>query len=345
MYLLRDLDKAPLGKSGDGSRKATADLVRLPVLRLAIPLPPPTRNNVNQFRISPAFGRHTAARLSRPIYHRCSVSAPHLWPAFSFGRYCYERTSTPTPVPVRHPQGSAHGFVALKTLKGTRIATGDMTQIVHGDRVTSRLIFRFRDGSIDDDITVFSQRGVFRLITDHHTQRGPWFPKPTDVFINALTGQITSHTQDGKMRQDHLDLPPDVSNGLPPNLLMNILPSTPETKLSFVAPSEKPRLIRVSIKSAGEVPFTIGGTKRKAIDFVLHPELGGVTGMIAPLVGKQPPDYHIWILLAPRPRSFAKKARSTRGAPPGASNKSAPNSLTSAGSLVPDAGRGAMVLP
>jgi hypothetical protein len=75
------------------------------------------------------------------------------------------------PVPVLHPQGSAHGFVVLKTLQGARIATGDMTQIVHGDRVTSRLIFRFRDGSIDDDTTVFSQRGVFRLITDHHVQR------------------------------------------------------------------------------------------------------------------------------------------------------------------------------
>ena len=72
------------------------------------------------------------------------------------------------PVPVRHPQGSSHGFLALKTVDGTRIATGDATQMVHGDRVTSRLVFRFRDNSIDDDITVFSQRGVFRLISDHH---------------------------------------------------------------------------------------------------------------------------------------------------------------------------------
>jgi hypothetical protein len=219
------------------------------------------------------------------------------------------------PVPVRHPQGSAHGFVALKTLKGTRIATGDMTQIVHGDRVTSRLVFRFRDGSIDDDITVFSQRGVFRLITDHHIQRGPSFPKPMDVLINALTGQITSHTKDGKIRQDHVDLPPDVSNGLPPNLLMNVLPSAPETRLSFVAPTEKPRLIHVLIKPAGEVPFTIGGTKRKAIDFVLHAELGGVTGMIAPIVGKQPPDYHIWILPGTSPAFIREEGPLYEGGP------------------------------
>ena len=54
------------------------------------------------------------------------------------------------PIKVRHPRGSAHGFVVLKTLEGTRIATGDMTQVVHGDHVTSRLVFHFRDGSVDD---------------------------------------------------------------------------------------------------------------------------------------------------------------------------------------------------
>jgi hypothetical protein len=205
------------------------------------------------------------------------------------------------PVPVRHPQGSAHGFLALKTLEGTRIATGDVTQIVHGDHVTSRLTFRFRDGSIDDDTTVFSQRGTFRLISYHHIQRGPSFPKPIDILVDAVTGQITSHAEDGKITEDHLDLPPDVSNGLPPNLLMNILPSAPETRLSFVAPTAKPRLIHVSIKPTTEVPFTIGDSRRRAIDFVLHVELGGVTGMVAPIIGKQPADYHIWIYAGPTP--------------------------------------------
>ena len=162
------------------------------------------------------------------------------------------------PIPVRHIVGSAHGFVALKTLDGTRIAIGDMTQVVNGDRVTSRLVFRFRDGSVDEETTVFTQRGVFRLISDHHIQHGPSFPKPVDVLINALTGQITSRGKDGTATQEHLDLPADVSNGLPPNLLMNLLPSTPETKLSFVAPTAKPRLIHVTIKPAGEIPSRLG---------------------------------------------------------------------------------------
>ncbi|MDQ2841556.1 MAG: hypothetical protein M3Y72_11065 [Acidobacteriota bacterium] len=219
------------------------------------------------------------------------------------------------PIPVRHPQGASHGFVALRTLDGIRIATGDVTQIVHGDRVISRLLFRFRDGSIDDDTTVFSQRGVFRLITDHHIQRGPSFPKPIDVLIDALTGQVTSSTKKGEIRRDHLDLPDDVYNGLPPNLLMNLLPSTPETKISFVAPTEKPRLVHLSMKPAGDVPFTIGGVKRKAIDYVVHVELGGLTGVVAPLVGKQPGDYHIWILGGNSPAFIREEGQLYEGGP------------------------------
>jgi hypothetical protein len=60
------------------------------------------------------------------------------------------------PIPVRHPQGSAHAFIALKTLEDRRIATGDVIQIVHRDEVTSHVSFRFGDGSMDDETTVFT---------------------------------------------------------------------------------------------------------------------------------------------------------------------------------------------
>jgi hypothetical protein len=219
------------------------------------------------------------------------------------------------PIPVRHPQGSAHGFLVLKTTEGIPIATGDATQTVHGDRVTSRVTFRFRDGSLDDDITVFSQRRVFRLISDHHIQHGPSFPKPINVLIDAVTGTITSHSENGTIRKDHLDLPPDTSNGLPPNLLLNFLPSTPETKLSFVAPTSKPRLISISVKPAGDVPFSVGGHTRKAVDYVLHVELGGLVGVIAPMIGKQPADYHIWILEGTAPAFIREEGQLYEGGP------------------------------
>jgi hypothetical protein len=219
------------------------------------------------------------------------------------------------PVLVRYPQGSAHGFLEIRTLAGTRIAIGDVIQKVQGDRVAARVTFHFSDGSLDDDTTVFSQRRVFRLISDHHIQRGPSFPKPIDVFIDAVTGRITSQSEDGRTREDHLDLPPDVSNGLPPNLLLNFAPSTPRTTLSFVAPTARPRLVSVSIKPAGEVPFSIGRTSRKAVDYVLHVELGGLAGVIAPIIGKQPADYHIWILQGTAPAFIREEGQLYEGGP------------------------------
>jgi hypothetical protein len=199
------------------------------------------------------------------------------------------------PVRVRYAQGSSHGFLALTTLDGHLIATGESTQTVHGDRVSSRLIFHFRDGSVDDDVTVFTQRNTFRLISDHHIQRGPSFPKPIDFLIDGFSGQIVSRDKDGKLTQEHLELPADVSNGLPPNLLLNILPSTADTEISYVVPGTKPRVVRLLIKPTGVLPFTVGSLRRKATDFTIHVELGGLTGVVAPILGKEPVDYHIWL--------------------------------------------------
>ena len=226
---------------------------------------------------------------------------------------------------VRYVQGSSHGFVALKTLDGVVIATGESTQTVQGDRVTSKLTMKFRDGSIDEDVTVFTQRKVFRLVTDHHVQHGPSFPTPIDLLIDMTTGDLTSCAEDGTVTKEHMDLPEDVSNGLPPNLLLNILPTTPETKISYVAAGKKPRLIHLSIKPTGSLPFTVGGFDRKATDFTLHVELGGVAGVVAPIIGKQPADYHIWLLNGTPPALVREEGPAYEGGPIWRTEQISPN--------------------
>src|SRR5205823_898061 len=93
-------------------------------------------------------------------------------------------------------EGLMHGFLALRTLDGKRLADGEMTQVPEGDRVTSRLIFRFKDGSVYDDTTIFSQRGAFRLLSDHLVQRGPSFDQPMESSVDAASGQITVRYKD-----------------------------------------------------------------------------------------------------------------------------------------------------
>src|SRR6185503_15087076 len=95
------------------------------------------------------------------------------------------------PVPVRNAEGLVHGFLILRTLDGTPLADGDLIQTTRGDRVTSRLVFHFKDGSIHDETAVYSQTQRFRLITDHLVQKGPTFPQPLDMSIDGSSGRIT----------------------------------------------------------------------------------------------------------------------------------------------------------
>ena len=138
-------------------------------------------------------------------------------------------TAKADPVPVRAVAGTIHGFLELRSEDGQVVASGDSFQIVRGNRVTSRTLFHFKDGSIDDETTVFSQRHTFQLISDHRIQKGPSFPHPMDVLIDVQTGQVTVHStgKDGKeeVKTDHLDLPPDLANGLVPVVLQNLPPN------------------------------------------------------------------------------------------------------------------------
>lgn len=159
------------------------------------------------------------------------------------------------PIPVHHIQGTLHGFLEMRSEAGLVVASGDITQVVHGDQITSQTLFRFKDGSIDDEVTVFSQRRTFQLISDHRIQKGPYFPHPMDMLVDARTGQVTVRSQkNGKedVKTDHIDLPPDIANGLVPLAIENIPANAPETTLSMIVATPKPRLVKLAITPAGE---------------------------------------------------------------------------------------------
>jgi len=49
-------------------------------------------------------------------------------------------------VAVRHTEGLVRGFLVLRTLEGETLAGGDLSQESRGGRVTSRMVFHFKDG-------------------------------------------------------------------------------------------------------------------------------------------------------------------------------------------------------
>jgi hypothetical protein len=196
------------------------------------------------------------------------------------------------PVIVRHLEGLVHGFLVLRTLVGNTLADGDLIQVAHGDRVTSRLVFRFKDGSLHDETAVFSQHRNFQLLSDHLVQKGPAFEHPLEASVNRSTGQVTVRNTDGngkeKVVTDRLDLPLDLANGLVLTLLKNIRSDAPQTEVSMVVFTPKPRLVRLAITSQGEDPFSIGGSTRKATHYVVKVEIGGAAGLVTTLLGSNP---------------------------------------------------------
>jgi hypothetical protein len=80
--------------------------------------------------------------------------------------------------------------------------------------------------------------------------------------VLARSGKVTvRYTDDtGKERvlTERLKLPPDVANGLVFTLLKDIEPSVPQTTVSYVAATPKPRLVHLEIVPQDQVPFSIG---------------------------------------------------------------------------------------
>jgi len=203
------------------------------------------------------------------------------------------------PVRVRNVEGLTHGFLVLRTLDGETLADGDLVQTGHGVRVTSRLSFHFKDGSESEESLVFSQRGDFRLLKYRLMQKGPSFPHPMDFTIDPSKKEATVHySEDGKEKviNEHPDLPADLANGMVLVLLKNISPDTPETKVAMLAAAPKLQLVRLLITHQGEDVFKLDGSNRRALHYVVKVEIGGVKGLVAPILGKQPPDTHVWIV-------------------------------------------------
>ena len=202
-------------------------------------------------------------------------------------------------VRVRHLEGTLHGFLSITTDQGQVLADGDLIEVVRGDRVTTRLTFHFKDGSLDDETTVFTQKGVFRLISDHHIRRGPYFPTQLDMSIDVPRGSVVTKwkDKDGKEQQatQQTKLPPDLYNGMVTPIVKNLNPDAPGTRVSMIVSTPKPRIVTLVMRPLGPAPFSLAGFKRKGLQYEIKIELGGVVGLIAPVVGKAPPNLYIWI--------------------------------------------------
>ena len=222
------------------------------------------------------------------------------WPVIVVLACVLGQGASAEPVAVHHPEGTLHGFLSLRGEDGHVLAVGDLIQTVRGSRVMARMVFHFKDGSLDDETSVFSQHGTFQLISDHHIQKGPFFEHPIDLTVDARKGLVTMRTagKDGKdeVSTDHMKLQPDVVSGLMLTpIAKNLAGGTAETDVSMVVATPKPRLVKLVFTPKGEDDFSLAGFGRKAQHYEVKFDLGGVTGAVASMIGKTPPNLEVWV--------------------------------------------------
>ena len=213
------------------------------------------------------------------------------------------------PVAVRFAEGVTHGFLLLRTVDGTLIASGDLLQVGRGGKVESRMVFHFKDGSLFDETVVFTQQRVFVMQSYHLVQRGPAFAEDTEISLQRASGKYYVKTKSHKDGREEaidgtLDLPPDVYNGIVITAVKNLAKGAGAT-VHLVAFTPKPLLIELTVEPVGEHKMMVEQLTKSATHYVLKPHPGPWLELFARLFGRMPSDYHVWIVTEGAP-TFAR---------------------------------------
>jgi len=208
------------------------------------------------------------------------------------------------PVAMRFPEGPAHGFVDLSDpATGKVLAHGELIQWLDRKVVVSRLVFRFADGSLYDETVRFAQRPTFRLLSYELTQKGPSFAEETEIEFDRsgrYRASVTPHGEEEKRAEGTTEIPDDVSNGLTSVLAKN-LPKGTSASTHLMTFLPEPMALDLDITPEGADIYWVGGAASEATRFHIKPKVPGVKGVLASIVGKEPPEVRMWIAPEPAP--------------------------------------------
>jgi hypothetical protein len=200
------------------------------------------------------------------------------------------------PVEVRFTEGVTRGFPVLRSTTGQKLAQGELVQVARGDRVDSRLTFRFLDGSFYDEQLTFSQNGTFTLHNYRLVQRGPSFPESLDATLDRESERyVVRHRADENSPEEivkgRFTLPPDTYNGMLIMMIRN-LPAGTNQVVQIVAFTPKPRLVKMLLSPISEERVMVGDWPMTAMRYAIKPQLG----MFVSLLISDLPDVRCWVV-------------------------------------------------
>jgi hypothetical protein len=203
-----------------------------------------------------------------------------------------------TPVQVRYPEATTHGFLEMRNRARGIVVHGELLQRPRNGAIESRMLFHFADGSLLDEVVTFTQRGIFAMREYHLIQRGPLFTRDLDATLSASGDYTVKVRKDGKDKvyTGHLDdMPPDVYNGMLVAIAKNLHPRE-KRGVHMVAFLPEPKMIEVEYEPSVIEDVYFGKRAFNASRIVMKPKLGTVTGFLAKVTGKMPPNSEVWII-------------------------------------------------
>jgi hypothetical protein len=213
--------------------------------------------------------------------------------------------SSADPVAVRFIEGVTRGFLLVSGADGKPLGQGDIQQVAHPGHVESRMILRLRDGSLHDETVTFTQNKVFRLGHFKLVQKGPAFPEPAEISLDAATGEYLVKTYPGdasreKIQRGTLEVPSDTYNGLIVTVLRN-LPHGAGANVHYVAFTPEPYVISLDLRPQSAQKVRVGDETRAVTRYELVPRMGFLLRVGASILGKTPGPQPCWILADPVP--------------------------------------------
>jgi hypothetical protein len=204
-------------------------------------------------------------------------------------------------------EGVSRGFPVMLDLNGAKLADGDFSQWLEGDRLHARTIYVFDQGHQIEESGVFLQKP--QLLEQQWSWRELRAGKVYRQFeVDLRSGRATAEKwEKGKLQRWSSDLKVEAGRSfagfgftLAIKALRQRLISGEHIRLQAIGFTPKPRPVWVTLSYAGLSQMRMSGRTIRGDCFLIHPEIPKVAKLFIKV-----PDTRIW-LVSPPPAGFLR---------------------------------------
>ena len=204
-------------------------------------------------------------------------------------------------------EGALHGFPVLLDLNGNKLADGDFSQSLEGERLRIKLTYAFRDGRRVEEISELRQKPELRQ------EKWSWRESRGEETlrrfqIDFAAGKATVEKREGdklKSWSEEVKIEPGRTFAgfgfvLAIKELRAKLLGGAHVEIKTIGFTPKPRGLSVDVSHVGLEEMAMGGRMLRGDRFLLQPKIPRIVKVFVKI-----PDYSVW-LANPPPAGFLR---------------------------------------